>query len=413
MQWKGTEVRDACGCLAGLCLCASLTQNLWIMKRVFSVSVALLFVAGLGAGLVFLLSRDRMAQSPPSDRPSYSLMIISDKNFRPSSLNTLRFTISDQNKATVKSFLTLNDYPLHLGVVRKDLTRYQDFHPALDRASGEFSLNYLVFPTDGPYQLLAQFRPSDIHGARSAVLTSDLVVGELAKYSAEPFPQDRPEQTVNGVPVSLGTDPLEPVTGKETTLVYYLIDPATNQALEDPPGEVIALKEGSLEVVTTSQKNDLSAIPGHGSHRVSAAFTGTFPSTGNYRIFGQFRVGDVQVATTFVVVVRDSDSAAQSKPSNQAREITVSAQRYTFAPKAITLRRGEHIRISVRNLDFPHGLIAPELVPPASQPDRNVLEVTPTTPGEYQFYCSDYRCNCGPGGCTNGHQNMVGTITVL
>jgi cytochrome c oxidase subunit 2 len=47
--------------------------------------------------------------------------------------------------------------------------------------------------------------------------------------------------------------------------------------------------------------------------------------------------------------------SAQSAPSNSVPEFTVKAQKFEFSPSVITVKRGDHVRLTLVALDAEHG----------------------------------------------------------
>ncbi len=86
--------------------------------------------------------------------------------------------------------------------------------------------------------------------------------------------------------------------------------------------------------------------------------------------------------------------------TQQVREITVDANRFTFTPAAIRAKEGERVKIIVRNIDTTHGVFIPEF----DVRGRETVEFVATKKGNYPFYCATY--------CGSGHPDMQGTIIV-
>lgn len=384
--------------------------------------VGLFVISGLliGVGALFGL-RALKPGSPPQSHRSYALEVTaSPEGAAPGTERAYVFKVKDDRGEVIHDFETVHEKLMHLIVVRKDLAEFQHLHPEFDQDSGEFRILNLTFPSDGEYRLFSDFTPKNsqrVSGgeSRAVTLSSDVKVGDLSRYQPRPVVADQTfEKTVEGSPVAFATDPITPEAGKETLLVYSIVDPTTGQPTEKLQpylgalGHVVVLKEGSLDFIH-AHPEEMSPGGGHGAHQASTVFKTTLPSDGNYRIFGQFNVAGKIITTVYTIGVGETRSA-QVQPS--FREISVTARRYGFSPSAIQVRRGERIRIRVNNVDYPHGMIAPDLVTPPDQPDKTVLEFTATEPGQYRFFCSNYGCNCNGTTCTQGHQEMIGTITV-
>ena len=94
-----------------------------------------------------------------------------------------------------------------------------------------------------------------------------------------------------------------------------------------------------------------------------------------------------------VKTISSSNSAA-------AREITLEAQKFTFAPAAIRVKEGERVTITVRNIDATHGIS----IPAFNARGKESVEFVATKKGNYPFYCATY--------CGSGHPDMQGTLIV-
>lgn len=105
-----------------------------------------------------------------------------------------------------------------------------------------------------------------------------------------------------------------------------------------------------------------------------------------------------------ILFAASSQVIAGSEP--QVREIQVTARRYEFAPKTITLRKGEPVRLLVTSEDVDHGIEIAELgvdvVIKARQ--TKTIELAPDREGRFEMVCSVF--------CGDGHPDMVGEIIV-
>jgi len=98
---------------------------------------------------------------------------------------------------------------------------------------------------------------------------------------------------------------------------------------------------------------------------------------------------DEGVASTF--------STGQEKVAVE-RVISITAERFTFTPDVIRIKKGEKIRFEVDNKDTTHNFFIPELN--VSSDEVVVFD----KPGEYAFSCANF--------CGAGHGGMGGTIIV-
>lgn len=86
--------------------------------------------------------------------------------------------------------------------------------------------------------------------------------------------------------------------------------------------------------------------------------------------------------------------------SGGIREITIKAQRFSFAPGTIRVKQGERVKLSITNTDTTHGISLPDF----NAEGRDSLEFTADKKGTFTFYCANY--------CGSGHSDMRGTLIV-
>ncbi len=99
---------------------------------------------------------------------------------------------------------------------------------------------------------------------------------------------------------------------------------------------------------------------------------------------------------------------AQDAPSavSAVREIQMTANKYAFDPAAVTIKKGEHVKLVITALDKDHAIkieafgidqFLKKGVP-------TTVEFTPDKAGEFPFVCSKF--------CGFGHGKMKGKIVV-
>lgn len=100
--------------------------------------------------------------------------------------------------------------------------------------------------------------------------------------------------------------------------------------------------------------------------------------------------------------------AAHSADATKPLEIRITARRFTFTPKEITVPKGQKVRLLLTALDVNHGFamdafkIRTKIE--AGAEDPTVVEITPDKEGEYEFYCAVF--------CGGGHGGMKGKLIV-
>ncbi|MCX5757738.1 MAG: cupredoxin domain-containing protein [Candidatus Hydrogenedentes bacterium] len=99
-------------------------------------------------------------------------------------------------------------------------------------------------------------------------------------------------------------------------------------------------------------------------------------------------------------------AAAEKVASGDAKVIKVTAKKFEFSPKEITLKKGEPVVLEFTSLDRKHGFNCPGLnIGTAIDPPKvSQVPFTPEKAGAYEFHCDVF--------CGSGHEQMMGTITV-
>ena len=116
------------------------------------------------------------------------------------------------------------------------------------------------------------------------------------------------------------------------------------------------------------------------------------------------RPGSIFVATILIGVFVTGEVIAKSHPHERIVKIT--AQRFSYSPGEIRLKKGEPVVLRITSLDFMHGFKVPDLDIRVDLPPGKVTEVrlTPEKAGVYDFLCDNF--------CGSGHEEMNGRIVV-
>src|SRR5258708_5511872 len=82
-------------------------------------------------------------------------------------------------------------------------------------------------------------------------------------------------------------------------------------------------------------------------------------------------------------------TALADEPSDlsQAREITVTARKFEFVPKTISVRKGESVKLIVTSEDVDHGFALKEfgIKETIKAKQTKVIELTPDREGKFEF----------------------------
>ncbi len=111
------------------------------------------------------------------------------------------------------------------------------------------------------------------------------------------------------------------------------------------------------------------------------------------RVFSA-RVGAVLVIATAAILV---NGRLRAEPA--VRVIPITARRFAFEPKEITLRRGETVKLQLRSEDVRHGFFSKPLgIDEEIEPGRPTeVVLTPSVAGRFTTIC-DHFCGAGHGG---------------
>jgi hypothetical protein len=204
----------------------------------------------------------------------------------------LRFQVRDAQRRPVTRFAVVHDKPMHLIVVRRDLTGYRHLHPTM-AADGTWSVP-LTLPQPGVWRAYADFTALADDGRQTAVtLGVDLVAP--GGYQPRPLPAPDTSATVDGFTVSYqGT----PQAGLTVPLAFRFDSAGGVPTLErhlGAYGHLVALREGDLGY--------LHVHPEPQATDGAVTFWVTTPGPGRYRLYLDFQVGGVVRTAEFTLTV--------------------------------------------------------------------------------------------------------------
>ncbi len=110
------------------------------------------------------------------------------------------------------------------------------------------------------------------------------------------------------------------------------------------------------------------------------------------------------VAATLAAHVRAEEGALAS--AGAPRVIAITAKRFEFNPKAITLEKGEAVTLRLTSADVTHGFFQRELgIDLEIEPGKTAeVTITPQVAGIFTVICDHF--------CGSGHGNMKMTFVV-
>jgi hypothetical protein len=215
----------------------------------------------------------------------------------------LRFRITDATGAAVTRYVDNHEKQLHLIVVRRDMVGFQHVHPTLD-GSGAWSV-----PVDlsaGDYRVFADFVPA---GGDALTLGADLHVA--GPYDPRPLPAATSTATVDGYTVTLSGDPQPNESSPLTLSVSRNGKPVTDlQPYLGAYGHLVALRASDLAYLHVHPMGE----PGDGTTPAGPeiGFHTTVPSSGDYRLFLDFKHSDVVRTAAFTVSVGTDQPSVES-----------------------------------------------------------------------------------------------------
>jgi hypothetical protein len=220
---------------------------------------------------------------------------IEDNNQASEQETRIRLTIT-QNGEPISDFDINHEKLLHLIIISKDLSYFNHVHPEY-KGKGVFEIAN-EFPSGGEYRVVADFKPTN--GGSMSVMEWITIEGETAPTEAvvtDPIL----EKKVDGMRVSLSFEP-QLQAGVESTLTFTLVDEQTNQPITELEpylgsiGHVVVFSEDAERYLHVHAIEDQGSGP-------DALFETDFPTSGVYKIWGQFQKDGRVFTVPFVVSV--------------------------------------------------------------------------------------------------------------
>ncbi|MGH3716651.1 MAG: hypothetical protein ACRDT4_24810 [Micromonosporaceae bacterium] len=240
-------------------------------------------------------------KQPAADLPGG--LMVSDRGYTVQPVTAPRgefaFRITGSDGHPVTRFDVEHDKQMHLVVVRRDLAGFRHVHPTM-AADGTWTVKSPL-GAPGTYRAYADFTPTGGEG-----LTLGMDVNVAGAFAPRPLPEPAAIATVDGYTVRIdGT--LEPGrTSKLTLTVSRDGKPVTDlQPYLAAYGHLVALRQydlAYLHVHPDGEPGDGKTQPGPG-----ITFYAEVPSAGSYRLYLDFRHGDVVRTAEFTIEAGSHD----------------------------------------------------------------------------------------------------------
>ncbi len=192
----------------------------------------------------------------------------------------LEFRIAGAGGAAVTTYAIVHDKPLHLVVVRRDLSGFQHLHPTM-APDGTWGID-LTLDRPGVYRMIVDFTAVVGGAAVATTLGSDLTAA--GDYTPDALPAPSRDATVDGFALGYaGT----PNTQSTQPILIGVTGPDRRPAALEPYlgafGHLVVLRQGDLAYVHVHPEAQLADG--------KVKFWVTLPSSGTYRMFFDFQVG--------------------------------------------------------------------------------------------------------------------------
>ena len=206
---------------------------------------------------------------------------------------TVSFRIIGPDGKPLTDYATLHDKKLHFIVAKRDLSGFQHVHPTMAE-DGTWTTKLAL--DAGQWRTFADFDPAGKDP--QLTLGADLTV--TGDFTPKPLPEPSRTDTVGDYTVTLEGDAVAGGDSKLTLTVAKNGEPVTDlQPYLAAYGHLVALRNGDLaylHVHPDGEPGDGKTKPGPG-----ITFYADFPSEGSYRLYLDFKHGDVVRTAEFTV----------------------------------------------------------------------------------------------------------------
>jgi hypothetical protein len=207
----------------------------------------------------------------------------------------LAVQIQDKNGKAVERFDISHEKLMHIIIVSRDLSYFDHIHPNYE-GEGRFTVA-TRFPAGGEYKVFADFVPS---GGTAATISKWIRADGKEAAGIMVEPDKTLVKAVNGKEVELAVDGLK--ANADTTLTFTIRDEATKAGIDNlepylgAVGHVVILSDDAEHYLHVHPADEKASGP-------KAVFMTSFPHTGTFKIWGQFRHEGKVFTVPFVIRV--------------------------------------------------------------------------------------------------------------
>ncbi|MEV0582639.1 hypothetical protein [Nonomuraea sp. NPDC050310] len=214
----------------------------------------------------------------------------------PGKATDFRFTVTGPDGKPVTDYAVEHEKKLHFIVVSRDLGSFQHLHP--EEAGGGVWSVPLTLPEAGVYRAFADFKPT---GQSGLTLGADLYAS--GAFQAKPLPAASRTTKVGDYTVTLDGDLVPGRSSKLTLRVTKDGKPVTDlQPYLGAYGHLVALRAGDLAYLHVHPEESKAAGP-------EIVFFAEVPSTGDYRLFLDFKHGETVHTADFTAKAQTAQTA--------------------------------------------------------------------------------------------------------
>ncbi|WP_255298609.1 hypothetical protein [Brevibacillus dissolubilis] len=203
-------------------------------------------------------------------------------NPQPQEKTTVQVQIQDKAGQPIQQFDINHEYLMHLIAVSSDLSYFDHLHPTY-KEDGQFELT-TAFPAGGDYKLIADFIPTGQAAMSKSVWVT---VGGDAPAPTPLTPDENLTKVVDGKEVTLQFNK-DLQAGEEVELTFSFQDAQTKQPITNlepylgAAGHVVIISGDTEQYLHNHPTDEKSTGP-------KASFMTAFPTSGLYKIWGQFQ----------------------------------------------------------------------------------------------------------------------------